>query len=118
MVFIHFQTEPKLILKQVQWENYEQYLAQLSSKYRVKMKRAYTKSAALDSKQINAVEITQQSKKLSELYEQVRSKASLAFAPISLDKLATLVQTYPEQIKVYVYELDQQIVGFRGQSIE
>ena len=112
--FVRFQTEPKLKMSlSSTWNSFDDYLTGLTSKYRVKMKRAYTKSAALVERRLSADEVESHSKRLKELYHQVSTRASLTFNATEIDVLPALMRAAPQDVFVHGYELGQALIGFR-----
>ena len=112
--FTRFKIEPQLNLSlSPEWHHFNDYLEALTSKYRVKAKRSYTKSVRLEERALTSQHINRDQNRLSELYQQVTERASLDITTPELHSLATLVKALPARVKVYGYYLDEQLIGFR-----
>lgn len=107
-------TEPRMKMTlSPSWLTFEDYLQDLTSKYRVKMKRAYSKSKALTSRRLNPNEVERYHDVLSEFYSQVSTRAKLSFKTIEISALSALMRATPEAIALYAYFLEDELIGFR-----
>lgn len=90
-----FQVEPNFIFNiPSDWGNFDDYLAALSSKYRVRAKRAFKKCQQIEAKVFNEERILAHKDRINELYYNVRNKS--AFNLVDLNEN-------------YFYELKRQL---------
>jgi hypothetical protein len=109
-----FEAEPNLKLSlDESWQHFEDYLSALSSKYRVKAKRADRKSEDLVITPLNYQQFQANKHDLNELYKQVVDRAEFALTDTGFDSISSLMNIYETQVKLYRYQLNGQTVGFR-----
>lgn len=117
--YVHFEAEPKLKLSlSPSWRDFKDYLQDLTSKYRVKMKRAYSKSATLTARQLCLKDLEHHHERLRELYRQVNLRASLAFNALEIEALPSLMSSTPHQVSIHAYFLNENLIGFRVSLID
>ncbi len=108
-----FNVEPNMVLHlNKNWETFDDYLAALKTKFRVKAKKALQQSEALQIKDVNSVIIDEVLPKMTSLYEKVIEKASFNLGDFNLKTYKTLLQQLPNQYFVKVYFLENELVGF------
>lgn len=109
-----FEAEPTLKLSlDESWQHFEDYLSALSSKYRVKAKRADRKSEDLIVTSLSNQQFQAKKHNLSELYQQVVNRAEFALTDTGFDSISSLMNIHETRVKIYHYELNGQAVGFR-----
>lgn len=112
--YTRFEAEPMMTLTlSPRWLSYADYLGALTSKYRVKAKRADAKSAQLESRRLSPTELTTLKARLSHLYLEVTQRADLHIAYPEVHHLSELTRALPEHIAVYGYWLNSALVGYR-----
>ncbi len=94
------------------WFSFEDYLNDLTTKYRTKAKSAYKKSESLKCVDLNESDIRKYIKELSALYETVEQKAEFRFAALNLQSFIQLKKLYKKQFVVQAYFLENKLVGF------
>ena len=94
------------------WLSFEDYLNDLTTKYRTKAKSAYKKSESLKCVEMNESDIRHHIKELTALYETVEQKAEFRFATLNLQSFIQLKKLYKKQFVVQAYFLETKLVGF------
>ena len=94
------------------WHSFEDYTAALKSKFRVKAKRAYSKSAALEVRALDTEAIALHQPRLRELQRGVLSRAEVRLGDGCVDALAPLKRSLGRSLVVQGYLLDGELVGF------
>ncbi|MCO5230534.1 MAG: hypothetical protein M9958_05185 [Chitinophagales bacterium] len=106
-------TEPNMIFElQPEWQIFEEYLSDFSSKYRQRAKRVFVQSQDLVIKELKLEEVDAVEHQLVNLYRNVAQHASFNLAFISKGYFFRMKQLYGNDFVVKVYLLDYQIVGF------
>jgi predicted N-acyltransferase len=107
-------TEPTMIMNiDEKWSTFDDYLQSLISKFRVKAKRAYTKSAQLKKVPFNTRQIDQYSTEIAQLYSQVMDRCDYRTGIMEIETLINLKKTQGDQFIFDGYFLDDKLVGFK-----
>ena len=107
------QVDPKMVLYiQPEWKTFEDYLAALKSKFRVKAKKAYKTSANLMAVDFDEDQILTNKEELTALYEQVIEKSDFNPATLNLATYASLKKMLGDKFVFRAYYLEYTLVGF------
>ena len=74
------------------WQNFDQYLAALRTKFRVKAKKAMELSSTLLVENVDSKNIDNQLQKMTELYQRVASKADFNLGEFNLANLSEILK--------------------------
>ncbi len=108
-----FSVEPNMVLTlDNSWKNFEDYLAAMKTKFRVKAKKAMQLSSCIKVENITSKNIESQLPKMSELYQKVATNATFNLADFNLETYKDLKENLGENYILKSYWLDDQIVGF------
>jgi hypothetical protein len=108
-----FQVEPNLVLELPEtWTKYEDYLNALSSKYRVRAKRAFKKAEALERKVFNEERIQANLLKINELYQGIADKADFNMVTLHPEYQLVMQRALGNDFKLIGYFLNNQLVAF------
>lgn len=108
-----FEVEPDLVLNiDSNWNNFEDYLASLVSKYRVRTKKVLTNSKELEIRELSLNEVVENSNTLFQLYKNVVDKSQFKLAEISANYFQDFKKSYPKQFQIRALFLKEQMVGF------
>lgn len=111
--FYSFKVEPNMQLQiDVDWQTFDDYLASLKTKFRVKARKAIAESAKLEVKAISTENVDFFLLKMQELYKKVADASSFNLGDFSIETYKTLKQNLGEDYFVDVYCLGDTIVGF------
>lgn len=94
------------------WLSFEDYLNDLTTKYRTKAKSTYKKSESLKCINMNESDIRTHIKEITRLYETVEQKAEFRFAALNTQSFIQLKKLYKKQFIVQAYFLEDKLVGF------
>jgi hypothetical protein len=111
--YYSFNVEPnmKLELKD-NWNSFEDYLAALKTKFRVKAKKALKISTELEVKTIDANNFDHHLKPMTELYLKVASKASFNLGDFNLKTFIGLKKKLGDNYILKSYWYQDKMVGF------
>lgn len=108
-----FNVEPNMKLKlRSNWSTFEDYLAALKTKFRVKAKKALSLSKDLEVIEINSSNFESFLKPLTELYVEVSSKAAFNLEEFRLKTYKDLKLRLGDSYILNAYALNNQLVGF------
>jgi hypothetical protein len=113
LAFNEFTVQPNMIMDvRPDWKSYEDYLDSMTSKYRVRAKRASKKGKPFVKRPLNDEEIEASLDRLYELYEGIAENSGFNMVNLNRHYLLELKRTFPERFKMTGYYLDNQLVGY------
>jgi len=111
--YYSFKVEPNMKFSiNDNWQNFDDYLAALKTKFRVKAKKAIQLSKDLKVEEITSENINLQLPKMKSLYEKVAQKASFNLEDFNIETYKTLKENLGEKYILKSYYLDEKLVGF------
>ena len=108
-----FLIQPKMILNlRKEWNTFEDYLAAMTSKYRVRAKRAFKKGKGIEKRELNIESIEAFLPRIDELYKCIAEGAG--FNAVTLDGAYFLnfKKHFPEKFRLFGYFLDGEMIAF------
>ena len=116
--YYSFNIEPNMILKiNPTWKNFEDYLAVLKTKFRVKAKKAMKLSNDLVTKEISVLNFDEHLIKMTELYKKVASKADFNLGEFKLETYKSFKTKLGDSYILKSYWIDNKMVGFMSGMI-
>jgi predicted N-acyltransferase len=97
---------------QKNWQTFDDYLAALKTKFRVKARKAFALSMPLRIEEVTLKNIDQKLPKMTALYEKVASNAGFNLVDFNLETYKDLKEKLGENYILKTYWLDAEIVGF------
>ncbi|BDS14422.1 GNAT family N-acetyltransferase [Aureispira anguillae] len=94
------------------WESFENYLADMSSKYRVRAKRARKKGSAIIKKELNLEEIEANEERIHELYKMIADGAGFNAFLLHPKYFTELKRSLGDRYKLTAYFIDDHLVAF------
>ena len=108
-----FLVEPNMLLNlNKKWQSFDDYLAAMKTKFRVKARKAFKQSADIKILEVNLDNIEEQLPKMSALYKKVADKADFNLGNFNLDTYKDLKEKLGEKYILKTYWLEDKIVGF------
>ncbi len=108
-----FQVEPNFYMDlPAEWTSFDHYLDALSSKYRVRVKRAYKKMTDIEVKEFNVERILAHKARINELYNQVCSNSAVNLVNLHDDYFVNLKYDLEDHFRLFGYFKDGQLIGF------
>jgi hypothetical protein len=105
--------EPAMVLQlDPSWDSFETYLACLTSKYRVKAKRAYAKSQALTVQELDAEALLVHRERVMELYRAVYARSEYRLGSLTFPMFLNLRRTLGPDFILRGYFHEGALVGF------
>ncbi len=108
-----FEVEPNFEMNlPTDWQNFEDYLAALSSKYRMRAKRAFKKLGAIKSLDFDAVLVETHAQTIHDLYRQIAEKSDFNLVDLPVGYFPELKKSLGEAFILRGYFLGNKLVGF------
>ena len=105
--------EPNLIVSlDPNWTSFDDYKSALKSKYRVKVNKADSTSATLNSRLFTEEDFANHKSELQALYENTIANANFNAQVLDLNTYIKLRSIYKEDFIVIAYFLEDKLVGF------
>lgn len=107
-----FEVEPDLIFSiDKDWNSFEDYLAGVVSKYRVRTKKVLDKSKFLSIQDCSLEDLKEREKEIYQLYKNVVDSATFKLAEIPSNYFHDFKLAYPNHFFVRTYFLEDRLVG-------
>ncbi len=111
--YYSFHVEPNMVLNlDPEWNNFQDYLDAMKTKFRVKAKRALTLSESLISKDADVENIKTLIPEITKLYKKVSEKADFNFGDFNLETYMSLKNKLDDNYILKTYWFDGKVVGF------
>ncbi len=112
-------SEPTLLLRlDPAWRTFDDYLAALSSKFRVKANRAYAKSAQLVERPLSLDDVVRLRPELNRLFRAVIDRADFSMSCPGIAGIESLRRELGEELVLRGYFLAGELVGFMSGLID
>lgn len=106
-----FQAEPNMVVH-INWASKDEYLEQMSSKYRVRVRRAEKKLQGITRILLSLEEIIKAKKTMYELYKNVANEAQLNMVNLNPDYHTEMKKNLGASYQIIAYYFKEQLVGF------
>lgn len=108
-----FSVEPNMVLKtRPHWITFQDYLADLKTKFRVKAKRALTLSEPLKVVKITTVNFAEHKEGIEHLYQSVAKNASFNLTDFNIETYKDFLVNFGKNYILQTYWLADKMVGF------
>ncbi len=108
-----FSVAPNMKLQlEENWHNFDDYLAAMKTKFRVKARKAYQQSAELLIKEVTLSTFEEQLPKMTTLYEKVAANAGFNLGNFNLETYKDLKEKLGDDYILKTYWLEDKMVGF------
>ncbi|CAI8385534.1 MAG: Uncharacterised protein [Polaribacter sejongensis] len=108
-----FSVEPNMMLQlDLNWLNFDDYLAALKTKFRVKARKVFKQSNNIRIEEVTLKNIDQKLPKMTALYEKVASRAGFNLEDFNLETYKDLKEKFGDDYILKTYWLEKEIVGF------
>jgi hypothetical protein len=111
--FREFTFHPNMVMElPPEWKTFNDYMAAITSKYRVRTKRAFRMAEKLEKRQITESQIFSLQNHLYELYKNVVDNQDFNMVTLHENYLTSLRQSLGERFNVYGYYFEGELVAF------
>jgi predicted N-acyltransferase len=108
-----FSVEPNMMLQlNESWQTFDDYLAAMKTKFRVKAKKAFKQSAPLKIENIDIENIEGKVAEMTTLYKKVAASSNFNLGNFNLETYKDLKEKLGENYILKAFYLDEKLVGF------
>ena len=108
-----FSVAPNMKLQlEENWHNFDDYLAAMKTKFRVKARKAYQQSAELLIREVTLCTFEEQLPKMTTLYKKVAANAGFNLGDFNLETYRDLKEKLGDDYILKTYWLEDKMVGF------
>jgi predicted N-acyltransferase len=108
-----FSVEPNMKLQLPKdWQNFDDYLAAMKTKFRVKARKALQQSAGLSIRDVTLKNMEEQLPEMTTLYKKVAANAGFNLGSFNLETYKDLKEKLGDDYLLKTYWLEDKIVGF------
>lgn len=108
-----FKVEPNMVMTLPEsWNSFNDYLAAMKTKFRVKAKKALKQSAEIQIKDISLDQLDDLLPQMTELYKKVSGNAGFNLGEFNLETYKTLKENLKERYILKGYWLEEKLLGF------
>lgn len=108
-----FSVEPNMVFEiDKEWQNFDDYLAAMKTKFRVKAKKAISLSKDIIIEDVTAKNIENLLPKMTILYQKVAKNATFNLGEFNLETYKDLKKEFGEHYVLKAFCLDNNVVGF------
>jgi hypothetical protein len=94
------------------WLSWDDYLSDLTTKFRTKAKGVYKKSTEISSKDLSASQISKYSNQIDELHMEVIHRAKFGMGKLNSQTFEAIKRNLPDHFNLTGYFLDEKMIGF------
>lgn len=111
--YYSFNVDPNMVMEiDVDWQSFDDYLASMKTKFRVKAKKAMELSQPLEVVEVSVENFDKYLPRMTELYKSVSSSAGFNLGEFNLPTYKTLKENLGDDYIVKAYFLKDKMVGF------
>ncbi len=111
--FVKFSAEPVMVMDvPEEWNSFDDYLAAMTSKYRVRAKRAFKKGKDIERVNFTHDRILAHKERLHELYCMVKDSVDFNLVSLNIEYFAELKRVFPEEFDLVGYFLEGKLIAF------
>jgi hypothetical protein len=111
--YLEFKVQPNMILElDHAWKTFDDYLNAMSSKYRVRARKALKMAADIEVRQMSLQEIEQSMPRMIDLYHQIIDTTSFKMATFDLQHIPELKRAFGEEFICLGFYNNEELCGF------
>lgn len=111
--FHEFTAQPNMVLDfREDWNSFDDYLAAMSSKYRVRVKRAFKKGVAIGRKEFGVNEIEENLDRIYDLYSKIADGSVFNLVKLNPRYFVALKERLGDDFRMTGYYIDGKLVAF------
>lgn len=105
--------QPNMVLDMREhWHSFDDYLADMGSKYRVRARRARKKRQTIERRELTVAELEQYQSQMHQLYKTIADQADFNSAVLPADYFLQWKQHFSSRFKVWGYFDETELIGF------
>ena len=100
--YVEFEIQPNMILD-IEWSDFDVYLAAMTTKYRTRVKRAQKKLGKIEKRHLSLEELAQYKEQMYALYKSVATNVGFNMVDLNPNYMEGLQKALPEDFSAYGY---------------
>lgn len=105
--------QPNMILDvKPSWSSFDDYLGAMSSKYRIRVRRARKKGKNIERKELELEDLKLHQQEMHSLYKKIATQAEFNTAVLPADYFFKWKKHFPTRFRVWGYFIDEKLIGF------
>lgn len=105
--------QPNMLLKlDPEWQNLDNYMSAMSSKYRVRVRRARKKGESLTKRLLDLEYLQRNQERMHELYRSIVDGSAFSATDIPKDYFVQWKKHFPEEVRIEGYFDGEVLIGF------
>jgi len=109
--FSKFTVDPSMFID-IRWENFDSYLADIKSKYRVRYKRALKKGSALSLKEFTVEDLELHKDRMFNLYKQISQNVSFNLFDLNPDYFIQLKHKLGDDVSIKGVFIEEKLIAY------
>jgi len=111
--FHEFTAQPNMVLNfREDWESFDDYLAAMSSKYRVRVKRAFKKGAAIERRDFSVQDIEANLERINEMYSSIADASVFNLVKLNPQYFVALKEKLGDDFRMTGYFIEGEFAAF------
>ncbi len=111
--YLEFNVNPNMILDlRPGWKSFEDYLGDMASKYRTRMRKALKRSEGITAREMDAAELRNKISEMSGLYNDVVDEAAFKLTKLNIESFYQLKQNLGEKFGAIGFFKEGEMVSF------
>lgn len=111
--YAEFSFQPSMVLPiRPSWRKFEDYLEAMSSKYRVRARRAFKKMDGITRRELSETMTALEEKTMYELYCEVAAHADFNAFELHPGHFTAMKRAFPQHFRVFGYYRGEEMIGF------
>ena len=108
-----FQIEPAMNIEiRDHWKDFDAYLGDLHSKYRVRAKRAFKKLGSVEKRMMSIDEVERRKDEMYQLYKNIARQVAFNIVNLNEDYFICLMDRMPDRFKIIGYFDNDKLIAF------
>ncbi len=109
--FFEFEIQPCMQMA-LSFEDFDAYLAAMSTKYRTRAKRAFKKAIGIEKKELSLSDIQRESRVIFQLYSEIAQNAGFNMVQLNPGYLIALKRELGAQFRMFAYYEQEKLIAF------
>jgi Acetyltransferase (GNAT) domain len=107
-----FDIQPNMSLHLDPYEDFEGYLAAMTTKYRTRAKRAFKKIEGVEKRELQLADVQRELPRIYALYKEVAKNAGFNMIDLNEDYLLALKRDFSAYFRIFALYKEQQLLAF------
>ncbi len=117
--FTPFEIDPNMILNlRKSWNSFDDYLLDMRSKYRIRMKNALKKFKGIERRKLELTDIIELNSNMYQLYSEILEGSGFVLVKGEKEYFINLKQELKDNLRVVGYFLKDELVGFYSWTLD